>query len=303
MYGDLEVRLFSPSKLKAVRERMVSRKLARKTINQRIGQIKRMFGWGAEEELVPGSVWHGLLAVKRLKKGRSEAREPKPIGPVPDAAVEATLPYLPPVVADMVRFQRLTGARPSEVCELRPIDVERGTDPWAYRPASHKTEHHGKERVIFIGPRAQAILTPYLLRPAEECCFSPADSERRRLQERAARRKAPVTPSQRKRAKQASCTTVGNRYDKDSYGKAVRRAIGKANFANKKASAELFPEDVNPIEHWSPNRLRHSAGTELRQRFDVETAQVVLGHSELKTTEIYAERDLAKAAAAMRQIG
>ena len=87
--------------------------------------------------------------------------------------VDATLPYLPVVVADMVRFQRLTGARPGEVCQLRPCDVERGGEVWQYRPESHKTQHHGRERIIYIGPQAQDVLRPYLLRDAQAHCFQP----------------------------------------------------------------------------------------------------------------------------------
>ena len=33
---------------------------------------------------------------------------------------------------------------------------------WEYRPTAHKTEHHGKARIIMIGPRAQAVLAPWL---------------------------------------------------------------------------------------------------------------------------------------------
>ncbi len=73
---------------------------------------------------------------------------------VADDIIEATLARLPAIVADMVRFQRLTGCRPGEVCCLRPGDVRRtddagrALDVWEYRPARHKTEHHGRDRVI-----------------------------------------------------------------------------------------------------------------------------------------------------------
>ena len=42
-------------------------------------------------------------------------------------------------------------------------------------PASHKSEHHDRERVIFIGRKGQRILLPYLLRPADYYCFSPRE--------------------------------------------------------------------------------------------------------------------------------
>jgi site-specific recombinase XerC len=54
---------------------------------------------------------------------------------------------------------------------------------------------------------------------------------------------------------------------------------------------------------WSPNQLRHTAATEIRRQFGLEAAQVTLGHSNANVTQIYAERDLSKAAEIMRQVG
>ena len=106
---------------------------------------------------MPASVYHSLRTVEGLKKGRTRATEPEPVLPVENTLVEATLPHLPHVVADMVRFQRLTGCRPGEVCQLRPCDVGRSGDVWEYRPADHKTAYRGRERIIYIGPRAQQV--------------------------------------------------------------------------------------------------------------------------------------------------
>ncbi len=57
---------------------------------------------------------------------------------------------------------------------MRPGDVNRKAE---YIPGSHKTEHHDRPRVIFLGPKAQHILLPYLLRPADAYCFSPREAE------------------------------------------------------------------------------------------------------------------------------
>jgi site-specific recombinase XerC len=54
---------------------------------------------------------------------------------------------------------------------------------------------------------------------------------------------------------------------------------------------------------WNPNQLRHSAATEIRKRFGLEAAQVTLGHAAADVTQVYAERDLEKAAAVMAQVG
>lgn len=122
------------------------------------------FKWGVSEELVAPTVNQGLASVPGLRRGRTAAWERAPVLPVDDAIVDATLPHMPEVVADMVRLQRLTGMRPAEVCIIRPCDVTRSGKVWLYKPASHKTEHHGRDRVVFLGAEAQGVLLPYLAR-------------------------------------------------------------------------------------------------------------------------------------------
>jgi len=46
------------------------------------------------------------------------------------------------------------------------------------------------------------------------------------------------------------------------------------------------------VEPWSPNRLRHSGATRIRQQASLDAAQVILGHSSVHMTETYAERNL-----------
>lgn len=120
VYGHTLVREFGPLALKALQLRMIDDNLSRGVINGRIGRIKRIFRWAVSEELCPANVLHGLQSVMGLQRGRTEARETEPVLPVDDLIIEATLKFLPPVVADMVRFQRLVGCRPGELCQLRP---------------------------------------------------------------------------------------------------------------------------------------------------------------------------------------
>jgi hypothetical protein len=53
------------------------------------------------------------------------------------------LPELSPMVADMVRIQRLTGCRPAELLAMTRQASHAG-DPerWRYSPRRHKTKHH-----------------------------------------------------------------------------------------------------------------------------------------------------------------
>ncbi len=288
LYGKTPAAEFTPKRLKAVRQVWIDAGNSRSYINKKVERVRRVFCWGVEEELVPAEVYHALAAVAHLKCGRTEAKETAPVEPVADAIVEATLPHLPEVVADMVQFQRLTGCRPGELCILRPCDVDRGGEVWLYKPSYHKTEHHGKQRVICIGPRAQDILRKYLLRPHDVPCFSPRDSEARRRFLANQARKTPLSCGNKPGTNRKRNPKVrpGERYTVDSYRRAIHRACEKAK-----------------IEKWSPNRLRHTAATEIRRTFDIEAARTVLGHSTAAVTEIYAERDLQKAIEVAKQIG
>lgn len=101
-----------------------------------------------------------------------ETREQQPVWPGPrltgssqDAELEQLTLKLPEesAVATMIELQRSTGMRPGEVCSLRTGDLVMDGTVWVYRPRGHKTEHHGIEKEIAIGPRAQLILRPFLL--------------------------------------------------------------------------------------------------------------------------------------------
>lgn len=302
LYGSELVRTFGPLKLQALQALLVREGLARTTINKNLGVIKQIFRWGVSQELCPQGLAHALATVRGLQRGRTEAREPEPIKPAGDAVVDATLPHLPAVVADMVRFQRLTGCRPGEVCILRPRDLNRAGDVWTYKPASHKTEHHGRERLIFVGPKAQNVLRPYLLRAPDDYCFRPCDSEAKRKAERREARKTPVQPSQVDRSKPNARWRPGDRYVKDAYNRVIRRACDLAD-RQAHAADPTIATDERIVPRWSPNQLRHSMATEVRRRYGLEAVQVVLGHATANVTQIYAERDLGLAAKIMREVG
>ncbi|MEX2174602.1 MAG: site-specific integrase [Pirellulaceae bacterium] len=318
MYGRESANDFGPLKLQAVQQAMIRLGWTRRNINKQQQRIVRMFGWAVSQELVKPDVAHALREVKGLHKGRTDAKESPPVLPVDLSVVNATLDHLPPIVADMVRLQRLTGCRPEEVCLVRPCDLDRSGSAWAYRPHSHKTSHHGRERVIFVGPKGQDVLLPYLLRDAESYCFDPAEGERKRRDVAHALRTTPPghgnrpgTNRKRKPARQA-----GQRYTTNSYRRAIHRACELAfqmpDNLRKRPTGETAEQKNERlklarqwrVKHtWHPNRLRHSAATEIRKRFGLEAAQVTLGHSAADVTQIYAERDLEKAAAVMAQIG
>ena len=49
--------------------------------------------------------------------------------------------------------------------------------------------------------------------------------------------------------------------------------------------------------------LTHTAATEIRSKFGLEAAQVILGYSQANVTQVYAERDIAKGIEVAKRIG
>jgi integrase len=247
---------------------------SRNYINDSVGRIKRLFRWAKEEELIPAAVADAVSGVGGLKKDRSEARERPKVEPVPDEAVDAVLPVLPPIVADMVRIQRLTGHRPGELLAMAVDEVDRGdSSVWVHRPAHHKTEHQGKDRVVFIGPRARTILAPYILAAGAGRIFHHTRDGYREVIARACDRAFPHP------------TLSGM----------PKRRLTEAQAAELKAWRKAH--------RWHPNQLRHSAATGIRDRFGLDSAQVVLGHSHASTTEIYARVNAEKAREVAKAMG
>jgi integrase len=333
LYGHTVAAEFGPLALKACRAEMVKKGWCRNYVNAQVDRLRRMFRWAAEEELLLVTVYQALRAVESLRRGRTEARETAKIRPLPPEQVEATLPFLPPMVRAMVGFQRLTGCRPDEVCRVRPLDLEMGNPGcWVYRPGSdqgqqgqHKTAHHGHERLVLIGPRAQEVLRPYLGTKLDAYCFSPAESERRRSEARRDARQTPMTPSQgSRRPKARRKRAPRDHYDETSYRNAVYRGCDRAfplpehlaprlmenGNRERRAAwwARLMAEEKDEVRawrkqhRWHPNRLRHSRATELRLH-GLDLTKTVLGHTKVATTQIYAEKDLAAAMELVSKIG
>ena len=301
-YGDRPAAEFGPLSLAAIQNKLAEDGYSRKYCNDHVARIRRVFKWAVSQELISVTVHQALATVPGLKRGRSRARETEPIRPVADSVVDATLPYLPPVVVDMVRLHRLIGCRPTELCQMRPCEVDASASVWWYSPASHKTSYRGDERRIPLGPQAQKVLRPYLYRSSNTYCFSPLESRRRQFKRMRELRQTPVQPSQTERKKPKPSRQPGDSYNKDSYNRAVARACDKADLAAHIAAPHV-DKNARLIPRWSPNQLRHAGGTRVRRRFCIEGAQLLLGHARADVTEVYAERDMTKAEAIALEIG
>ncbi len=303
LYGHTPATEFGPRSLKVLRQAMVGAGWCRKLVNQRVGRVKRVFKWAASEELIPASVYQGLITVTGLQAGRTSVRESEPVAPVLMEHVLAVLPHLRPAVAAMVEVQLLTGMRPGEVCQLRPSDIDRSASVWIYRPNQFKTKHRGKTRVVAIGPRAQTILSRFTPPNLTDYYFSPKRVVEELRVERSASRKTTKYPGHMKRnaAKRVKNPKriPAEKYRVAAYEHAVGRAVEKANRSRIEAAVELEYH----VPRWGPNRLRHNHGTLVRQAYGLEAAQVSLGHARADVTQIYAERNELLAAKVASEIG
>ncbi|MEX0718272.1 MAG: site-specific integrase [Planctomycetaceae bacterium] len=249
------------------------REISRSYINKVSKIILRMFRWARQKNRITAVQLHDLQQLEMLQANRSGAPEAPKVGEVSDADVDAVLPHLAPQVAAMVELQRCTGARPGEICIMRPCDLTTRTDGvMVYRPARWKTEHldleDGVERLIFLGPRSQEILRLWLDRDPDEACFQPREVAAWRREQRRAARKSKVQPSQIDRRKARPKRSPGKQYSENSYAQAIKRACLKAK-----------------IPPWTPNQLRKRAATVIQDMHDLDTAAAVLGHRNPTTTK------------------
>ena len=318
-----DVAEFGPKALAHLQQVMIGKGFSRRYINDMISRIKRIFKWGVAQELVDVAVYQRLATVEGLQKGRTEAKESTRVRPVSEKIVDATIPHLPDIVADMVRLQRLTGCRPVEITSMRWSEIHRdfeslseAIDPsiqftwvdnvWIYLPDTHKTEHHDCLRVIPIGPKGQAILKKYITEGERDSAFvfSPAKSEAIRREQMHKARTTRLSCGNKPGSNRVASPKrkPGDRYTKHSYSKAIRRACESA-FPISEEASEHEIEAWKKKYYWAPNRLRHATGTEVRRLYGIETAQALLGHSRLNTTEIYAERKIDQAIQVMKEIG
>jgi integrase len=297
MHGHSLAADFGPKSLEAVQTAMIESKLARRVINQRIGYIKRMFKWASRKELIEPATYHRLLCVDGLRRGRSNAKETAPIEPVPDAHVDAIVPFLPPTLTAMVRLHQITGMRSGELVRMRLSEIdtclEQDKGIWLYKPARHKTAYLGKKRIIPLGQQCIALIRPYFTLDPSAYLFSPKKAQSERDAIKRARRKTRVQPSQINRKKPKRKRPIGDVYNTRSYHAALRFAMKKAEKSGTLARGEF----------WHPHRLRHRAAERIKHDMGLEAARAMLGHSKADMTEHYAGLDTALAITVAKRCG
>ena len=284
-----------------LQEMFVQHGVSRQYCNMLMSYVRAMLKWGIVRKLVSSQVYGEAKLIPALKKGKTRAPEKPKRQDVPDEVINRTLDYLLPTLRDMVRVQRLSGAmRPSEVCRMKPSEIDReyttddGVVIWMYTPGTHKNDWREKKqkgeyvRIIPLGKPEQDILTPHLTdKSDDDHIFSPKNTMREKYALAAAKRKSKVQPSQIKRQERNAKNPKRrdrNAYDKDSYNRAIKRAIIAAN--KKLPAGERIP-------HWTPYQLRHAAVTEIvNTTGSLDIARAVAGQKSIDVAQGYNHADV-----------
>jgi len=227
--------------------------VCRNTINKKVNVIKQMIRYAANYEIESAELYYQLAAILPLKRGEENSVDHAEVEPADWLTVQKLFPYLDEMIADMLSIARYTGARPGEIRLMRVGDIDRSDpDGWVYRPPQHKTIRFNHVREIVIGERAQRILTKYLLRSQTAYCFPPKDNRR---------------------------NNTKDYYSTSSFAKHINRAVKQYNIDHPKDQIEFHA-----------HQLRHTFGTEVCEKYGIETAKNVLGHATVTMTKRYTKQ-------------
>ncbi len=139
----------------------------------------------------------------------------------------------------------------------------------------------------FSRAKSQELVKEWLRADPAAYLFSPIEAKAEYAVAARAARKTKVQPSQQNRKRKAMPKRAPQgHYTHTSYARAIARGCQEAG-----------------VPHWAPNRLRHAAATRIRAEFGLEVAQILLGHAKADITQLYAERDEAKAVEVMKRFG
>jgi integrase len=269
LYGASDAESLDQSAIKAVRASWAAQGLARPTVNNYVTVVVECLRWAAEEGLVSVGVAERARSVRRLRRGRSPVPDRPDIPAATEDDLERIAPHTRPEVAAMMRVQALTGMRPGEVTAIRVCDLDMGGAIWCFNVPDtwNKEAHKGRERLVRIGPAAQAILRVWIARAKSPTAYLFRPPGRNGL---------PGAP----------------KYSGGSYSKAIRHAC-------RRAGIEGF--GANRIRKLAGERIERAVGPES----GLDVARAALGHADAATTRKHysMRRDLADVDQVMREIG
>jgi site-specific recombinase XerD len=162
-----------------------------------------------------------------------------------------------------------TGLRVSELCSL-PRDINLVSDELSIRGKG------GKVRVVFISERSKTALKKYLVARTdmEEGLFVRIDQ----------RQKKEIPTPQEKKSGVGIPTSDKVR----SSGKYTGKAYGNLDRHSVEAIVRRYTTMAGISKRVTPHMLRHVFATDLLSNgADIRSVQIMLGHSNISTTQIY----------------
>jgi len=271
--------------------------LSRDTVRRCVKIVQRCFAWGVVEGMVDQLHAASMLLVEPPATGK--VKENKKRASIDRATSDKILPSLSPPLRDAVQLLWLTTARPSEILGLTVEDIRRtgsillrggatldleAEGVWAANLEEHKTAGKGFERVVFFGPKAQAILTPYLV--GTGYLFKPSEGRAYSVGIMGERRKPGGTGSRKPVKGEAGKRKPSEFYTYGKLATAIRRACKK-----------------NKLPHFFPYAIRITASAAIMDSHGKEAAGVYMGHSPRGVTGAYVGSDLRLAAKVARDCG
>ncbi|OHB52389.1 MAG: hypothetical protein A2Y12_06745 [Planctomycetes bacterium GWF2_42_9] len=295
---------FTPRRFQEAIDKMLkpTEPLSLRTVNGRIGIIRQMYTWAAQREYITREVAFGLTLVKNVEARTKGVKAAAMRGDVEIKHVKLTLPYLSSVLQAVIKVQLLTAARPSEILNMRPEDIDQTGVTWFYTPTKkgtrdplHKNAWRNDEkkfgRKLALNNQAQAILAPYIKASRiDEYLFRPAAAVEEIRSNRTRNRKTPHIFGNRpgEKCKGTEALRLSDHYDSHVYNVAVRRAVKKLNEDRKAA-------DLKAIPNWTPYQIRHTTATILREATGdndrgLTMIQTLLGDQSIQMAERYSHR-------------
>lgn len=168
LYGDEFVKNFTTSHLHRIRNQLLTRNLTRGYVNNLVDNVRSMFRWGVEHGMVDVQIYQALMAVERLRKDRSPAKESGKVEPVSRTDLNKTIEYIDSPYNDLIRVHHLLGCRANEAYEMRVGDFKNVDGHWQYRPRAFKQNHLGIDLYYWVGPQAKAIIDKHSVGKGED---------------------------------------------------------------------------------------------------------------------------------------
>lgn len=241
-------------------------------VNKLMSIWKTIFHFGINQGIIPPELWQAVKEFPGIKSDDPRtAPERPPREAIDDETVIRTLAILTPTMADFIKVLRGSGARPSEICRLT-VDVLDflSNGIVEVNPKKHKLAHLGFNRHIVFGLQESNIIRA---RAQDKSAGGYIFSVRDHMRDLSRR----INAGNYHRIGEEGLLQFSDGITVQSAANALRRAIRRYN----KTHAD------NPIPNWTLYQLRHAAFSANSDKYGVDVASKIAGHTSPNMARIY----------------